>query len=45
MRLFIRQLRPALIVLAVFTLVLGVAYPLLMPRSGRSRSTTRPTAR
>jgi K+-transporting ATPase ATPase C chain len=36
MRTFIRQLRPALIVVVVFTLICGVAYPLLTTAIGQA---------
>ena len=46
MRAFIRQLRPAVMALVVFTVLLGVVYPLVEHRSSaRSRSATRPTVR
>ena len=34
MRAFIRQLRPALVALAVFTVAVGVVYPLLVTGIG-----------
>ena len=42
----IRQLKPAFLMIVVFTVICGVAYPLLSTaRSARSPSATRPTAR
>ena len=35
MRIFLRQLRPAIISMVVFTLLLGVAYPLVSTLIGQ----------
>ena len=46
MNVMLRQLRPALLAIVVFTVLLGVAYPLAVTGDRPARSgTTRPTAR
>ena len=45
MHVLIRQLRPALLAVVVFTVLCGVVYPLLVTGIGQVAFATRPTGR